>query len=79
MHGEPAWNSHTGVSIFVNLALHTIGMVIKDKLYERRVDPHNPFDLAWYWFEYDASRLSQITIVVLAVGILVGIAKWVFR
>ena len=63
----------------VNLAPHTIGTAIKTKLYERRVRDENPFDLAWYWFEYDASRLSQITIVVLAVGILVGMAKWVFR
>jgi hypothetical protein len=63
----------------VNLALHIIGQVSNVKLYERPVDEANPFDLLVYWFEYDASRLSQITIVVLAVGILVGMAKWVFR
>ena len=49
------------------------------KLYERSVDEHNPFDLFAYWFEYDASRLSQILVVVLAVAIVVGMIKWVFR
>ena len=49
------------------------------KIYERRVDEHNPFDLVWYWFEYDASRISQITVVVLAVACVVGLFKWVFR
>jgi hypothetical protein len=72
-------NLLTTVSIFVNLALHTIERVSNVKIYERPVDEENPFDLLVYWFEYDASRLSQITTVVLAVGILVGIAKWVFR
>ena len=63
----------------MNLALHTIGMVIKDKLYERRVDQANPFDLAWYWFEYDAGRISQITVVVLVVFMVWGLLKWVFH
>jgi len=49
------------------------------KIYERRVDTDNPFDLFAYWFEYDAGRLSQITVVVVAVGMIVGMFKWVFR
>jgi hypothetical protein len=79
MHGEPVSNSHTGVSIFVNLALHIIGQVSNVKLYERPVDEANPFDLLVYWFEYDAGRLSQITVVVVAVLMIVGMFKWVFR
>ena len=63
----------------MNLALHIIERVSNVKLYERPVDEANPFDLFAYWFEYDASRLSQILVVVLAVGILVGLVKWVFR
>ena len=63
----------------MNLALHTIGQVIKDKLYERRVDEANPFDLLMYWFEYDASRLSQALVIVVTVAILVGLLKWVFH
>ena len=63
----------------MNLALHTIGMAIKDKLYERRVDEANPFDLAWYWFEYDASRLSQALVIVVTVAIAIGLLKWVFH
>jgi len=63
----------------VNLALHTIGMAIKDKLYERRVDQANPFDLLMYWFEYDASRLSQALVIVVTVAIVIGLLKWVFH
>ena len=63
----------------MNLALHTIGQVIKDKLYERRVDEANPFDLLMYWFEYDASRLSQALVIVVTVAIAIGLLKWVFH
>ena len=56
-----------------------IGLVIKDKLYERRVDQANPFDLLMYWFEYDASRLSQTLVVTLTVAIVIGLLKWVFH
>jgi hypothetical protein len=63
----------------VNLALHTIGQVSNVKLYERKVDEANPFDLFAYWFEYDAGGISQIVVVVIAVAIVVGLVKWVLR
>ena len=63
----------------MNLALHIIGQVSNVKLYERKVDEANPFDLFAYWFEYDASRLSQSLVIVVAVAIAIGLLKWVFH
>ena len=62
----------------------TIGLMFQKasttmKLDERRVDENNPFDTFAYWFEYDAGRLSQLAVVVLAVACVVGLVMWVFR
>ena len=76
MLGGLVLNSHTTVNIRVSLALLTRGQVSNVKLYERRVNEENPFDLLLYWFEYDAGFVSRILVVVVTAAVLIGLLKW---
>lgn len=77
MLGGLVLNSHTTVNIYVSLALLTRRQVSNVKLYERRVNEENPFDLLLYWFEYDAGSVSRILVVVVTAAVLIGLLKWV--